>query len=399
MSGAIQRNSLPGFPGYAERNKRDKDIEISDEECTSGTTKKYAKTTCSKIDHSREKKIRKKTIYPNSLMLGEAQDLEEAKAVDSLRQTLIADNLLPEILDDYHMMSRYLKTRNFNIEDTKNMWISMLQWRKDCGADTILEDYNFSELNEVLQYFLHGYHGIDKEGRPVYIEILGQVDPKKLMRVTTIERYVKYYVQEYERTLAIRFPACSIAAGTRVASSTTIIDVQGVGLRNLTNSVIELIRRLQRINTNYPDTLCQMFIINAGPGFKMIWNMVQSFLEPTAKSKIHVLSTKFKSTLLEVIDASELPEFLGGSCTCADKGGCMRSDKGPWKDPNVMKVISSGKATSCISRLESTKGGILHDSGRCSSSEDAFGHRSHSSNSTTFLADHLAPVECKRIKL
>ncbi|MBA0602078.1 hypothetical protein Gorai_002273, partial [Gossypium raimondii] len=76
----------------------------------------------------------------------------------------------------------------------------------------------------------------------------------------------------------------------------------------------------------------------------MLWNTVKTFLDPKTTSKIHVIGNKYQSKLLEIIDACELPEFLGGSCTCADQGGCLRSDKGPWRNPEILKMVVNCEA-------------------------------------------------------
>ncbi|KAM7252441.1 hypothetical protein ACFE04_024324 [Oxalis oulophora] len=297
---------------HDEIRERRSDFENSEDErrrSKIGNLKKKAINASNKFTHSLKKRGKRKIDYRvPAVSIEDVRDAREENAVLELRQKLIERDLLPPRHDEYHTLRRFLKARDFNIEKTIQMWKDMLNWRKEYGTDTVLEDFEFDELEEVLQYYPQGYHGVDKEGRPVYIERLGKAHPSKLMQITTIDRYLKYHVQEFERALQEKFPACSIAAKRRICSTTTILDVQGLGFKNFSPTAGNLLSAITKIDNNYyPETLHRMFIVNAGTGFKkMLWPAAQKFLDPKTIAKIQVLDPRSLGKLQEVID----PRFV-----------------------------------------------------------------------------------------
>ncbi|CAN8252974.1 unnamed protein product [Cochlearia groenlandica] len=322
---------------------------MSDSECTEdeprrsriNSLRKKAISCSSKLITHPLKRKGKRKIEHTVPFIEDVRDEKEVEIVSILRQELLKIDLLPPMHDDYHMLLRFLKTTEFNIDKTVKAWEEMLKWRKEFGTDRIIQDFNFKELDKVTRHYPQGYHGVDKDGRPIYIERLGKAHPGKLMDVTTIERYLKYHVQEFERALQEKLPACSVASKRRVTTTTTILDVEGLGMKNFSPTAANLLASIAKVDCNYyPETLHRMFIVNAGIGFRtLLWPAAQKFLDPMTIAKIQVLEPRSLSKLLEAIDSSQLPEFLGGLCRCPNEGGCLRSNKGPWNDPEIVELV------------------------------------------------------------
>ncbi|XP_008796143.1 phosphatidylinositol/phosphatidylcholine transfer protein SFH11 [Phoenix dactylifera] len=267
-------------------------------------------------------------------------DPKEEHVVQSFRQLLLSTSQLPEKYDDYHTLLRFLRMRGFDIKKAKDAFLNMLKWREDFAVDTIAKDFKFEEDEAVKKCYPHGYHGVDRYGRPLYIERIGSVDLNTLLRVTTVDRYIKNHISEQEKTLNLRYPACSLAARKYIASTTSILDVKGVGTNNFSKPARELFTEIQKIDSNYyPETLHRLYIVNAGSGFRVLWKVISAFLEARTMSKIQVLGNKYQSKLLEAVDPSNLPDFLGGNCTCSGHGGCLLKDKGPWTDPELYNIL------------------------------------------------------------
>ncbi|KAG0324187.1 cytosolic factor, phosphatidylinositol/phosphatidylcholine transfer protein [Podila humilis] len=76
----------------------------------------------------------------------------------------------------------------------------------------------------------------------------------------------------------------------------------------------------------YPESLGKLFIVNSPYVFVKVFSMIKKWLDPGVIEKIHILGKDYKNVLLEHIEPENLPEFLGGSCTCSHMpGGCVPS--------------------------------------------------------------------------
>ncbi|KAG5352307.1 hypothetical protein C0989_002909 [Termitomyces sp. Mn162] len=249
-------------------------------------------------------------------------------ALQEFKKELIEEGIFVEERMDDALLLRFLRARKFDVAKAKEMLIATEKWRKEMNVDTIIEDFEFTEREQVNKYYPQYYHKMDKDGRPIYIERLGFLDLDALYKATTQERLINRFVQEYEKFAKYRVPACSKAVGHPVETSCTILDLHNVSMTSFYR-VKDYIMQASSIGQDrYPERMGKFYIINAPWAFSAVWRAIKPWLDEVTVSKVDILGSNYKETLLKQIAAENLPVILGGTCDCP--GGCDLSDAGPW---------------------------------------------------------------------
>ncbi|KAJ7075162.1 CRAL-TRIO domain-containing protein [Mycena belliarum] len=286
------------------------------------------------------------TWTPPPGRLGNLTPVQEAALV-KVAAELRAEGAFVEARHDDATLLRFLRARKFDVLKTKDMLLASEKWRKEFGVDELVRTFDFPELEEVDKYYPQYYHKMDKSGRPVYIERIGNLNMKALYACTSQDRLLKRLVVEYESFLTSRLAACAAAEGHPVETSLTILDLGGVSLSNFIR-VKDYVFAATSIGQNmYPECMGAFYIINAPWTFTAVWAAIRPWLDEVTAAKVQIVGGPrvYRPLLLAQIDADCLPAEFGGTCACA--GGCSLSDMGPW-NPEGNKTASASPIASAL---------------------------------------------------
>ncbi|XP_071448001.1 SEC14-like protein 1 isoform X2 [Hetaerina americana] len=223
------------------------------------------------------------------------------------------------------VLLRFLRARDFNVERALEMVSSSLAWRRKVNADAILSTY--IEPKAVKEFFPGGWHHSDKEGRPLYLLRLGQMDVKGLIRAIGENGLFSLTLHICEEGLRLTEKA-TLSLGRPVSTWALLVDLDGLNMRHLWRpGVRALLRIIEVVESNYPETLGRLLFVRAPRVFPIIWTVVGTFIHEATRAKFLIYGgNDYQAVggLVDYIPEKYVPDFLGGPCrTKVPEGGSV----------------------------------------------------------------------------
>ncbi|XP_041825273.1 SEC14-like protein 1 [Melanotaenia boesemani] len=246
--------------------------------------------------------------------LGDLTPLQESCLI-RLRQWL-QETHKGKIPKDQHVL-RFLRARDFNIDKAREFLCQSLTWRKQHQVDFLLDTWEYPQL--LHDYFTGGWHHHDRDGRPLYVLRLGQMDTKGLVRALGEEMVLRQVLSINEEGLR-RCEENTRVFGRPISCWTCLLDLEGLNMRHLWRPGVKaLLRIIEVVEANYPETLGCLLIVRAPRVFPVLWTLVSPLIDENTRKKFFVYAGndyQGPGGLVDYIDREIIPDFLRGDCMC-----------------------------------------------------------------------------------
>ncbi|KAI3931660.1 hypothetical protein MKW92_015653 [Papaver armeniacum] len=225
-------------------------------------------------------------------------EIMEQKKVSLMRAIVESQDPTSKDVDDL-TIRRFLRARGLDIEQGSALFLKYLKWRRSFVPNGFISESEITSNLAQKKVFLQG---LDKRGRPIVVSFGSKHLPKK--EKGGVEEFKRFVVYTLDRVCA-RMPAGQ-------EKFVAIQDMEGWGYYS-NSDTRGCLAALSILQDNYPERLGKMYLVHVSSVFMAAWKLVYPFIDSNTKKKIvFVENKKLKSTLLEDIDESQLPEIYGG---------------------------------------------------------------------------------------
>ncbi|CAN6469691.1 unnamed protein product [Victoria cruziana] len=177
------------------------------------------------------------------------------------------------------VLLKFLRARDFRVQDAMVMLEKCLDWRKEFDADGVVdEDLGFKELEGVVAYM----HSYDREGHPVCYNAYGIFKDKQMYEKIfgdeeKLKKFLRWRVQVLERGInLLHFKPGGVNSMIQI---TDLKNMPKRELRVASNHILSLFQ------DNYPEMVARKIFINVPWYFSMIYSVFSPFLTQRTKSK------------------------------------------------------------------------------------------------------------------
>uniref|UniRef100_A0A8C4JVZ1 SEC14 like lipid binding 2 n=2 Tax=Dromaius novaehollandiae TaxID=8790 RepID=A0A8C4JVZ1_DRONO len=216
--------------------------------------------------------------------------------------------------DDYFLL-KWLRARCFDLPKSEAMLRKHVEVRKRMDAENILA---WEPPEVIRKYMSGGMCGYDREGCPIWYDIIGPLDAKGLLFSASKQDLLKNKFRDCE-VLRRECEKQSQKLGRKIEVVLMVYDCEGLGLKHLWKPAVDTYGELlSMFEENYPESLKRLFIVKAPKIFPVAYNLIKHFLSEDTRKKVVVLGSNWKEVLQKYIDPEQIPVEYGGTLTDPD---------------------------------------------------------------------------------